>query len=332
MHSSARRRPASVFVHIGFPATGTGVRRTLAGHRRRLSRQGVTFPASRADRSDGDDAQLDATLDLLDLEAPGRRSAGAWDRLAQGARDWRRGTVVLSHELLGTADPGQVARIVSSLGEAELHVVCTVRDLGRQIPHAWQRWVTEGGTTPFAGYVDRLVEHHRDLPSTVFWKAHSVRGLLEPWAGHVPTDRIHVLPSPQTDDPARGLWPLFARAVGIDARKMPAAPTPPLLPLAASEVARLLAIETGVACSDPVLELLHDVHGTLPAVAPRHQSWLAQAEQQMVDDVTAAGFDVVGDLADLVHAPGTLGASDQHLVPRDDDVIAVQTRLLAALG
>ena len=106
-----------VFVHVGAPLTGSPfVRETLSRHRRRLARVGVLYPQSHVGHDAG---HLDAVLDVMSLAAPDRAPAsGAWDRLAETARDWRRGTVVVSHELLAGATRAQVERIADSLGRA----------------------------------------------------------------------------------------------------------------------------------------------------------------------------------------------------------------------
>src|SRR3546814_12594734 len=66
------------------------------------------------------------------------RSDGSWDGLVRKARR-RSGTVVISHEILAPAAPGQVARAMRDLAGSDIHVVYTVRDLARQLPAAWQR-------------------------------------------------------------------------------------------------------------------------------------------------------------------------------------------------
>ena len=141
---------SKVFLHVGAPLAGSRVREVLAAHRRRLTRFGVLYPPGHLGHDAG---HLDAVLDVLDLSAGGSpQASGAWDRLAETVRDWRRGTAVVSHELLADADADQVARVVSSFGDAEVHVVYVAQSLSLQVPEAWQQWVHHGGTAPFATY------------------------------------------------------------------------------------------------------------------------------------------------------------------------------------
>ncbi len=180
-------RPSRVVLHVGAPMAGTTyLRETLTRNRRRLTRFGVLYPAGLG----GETAHRDAVLDVLDLSAPGEHvTSGAWDRLAQAARDWRRGTVVISHELLADADEDQVARIVGSFGSAQVHVVYVARDLARQLPLAWQEWVRNGGTATFAGYLDRVARHDDHRLARVFWRSHDVAGVLARWGTCVAPER-----------------------------------------------------------------------------------------------------------------------------------------------
>ncbi|MGZ4469273.1 MAG: hypothetical protein ACXVXB_12400 [Nocardioidaceae bacterium] len=314
-----------VFLHVGAPLTGTTLRSTLARHRPRLSRQGVLYPASHAG---ADASHLEALRDALDLVSPAHRpSTGAWDRFAQGARDWRRGTVVLSHDLFAEATPEQVARIAGSFGRAEVHVVYTPRDLARQIPRAWQAWVQRGGTAGFATFVEHLVARDGHRTSARFWRAHDLGGVLARWGAFVPAERVHVLPVPGGSSP----WTQFTRTTGIDDRRLRVTDDggPDLRPLAATEVLRLLSVQTGEPVAAEVSALLDDVHGPLPAVPHRHRSWLEETEQAQLAAVEAGGYDVVGDLPALRHDPAALAPDDDQVHPRADDVVAVQTRLLA---
>jgi len=101
-----------VYLHVGAPlAPSTTLRDALSRHRRRLARVGVLYPPSHLGYDGG---HRDAVLDVLGLTAGDRApAAGAWDRLAETVRDWRRGTAVVSHELLADATEAQVDRFVN---------------------------------------------------------------------------------------------------------------------------------------------------------------------------------------------------------------------------
>src|SRR5680860_641577 len=241
---TSRARTSRVFLHIGAPVAGsTYLRECLARHRRKLTRYGVLYPPSHLGHDGG---HLGAVLDVLDLSGGDHApTTGAWDRLAESARDWRRGTVVISHELLAGASEEQIDRIVGSFGNAEVHVVYAARDLARQIPLAWQEWVRGGGTATFEGYTNRIVEHGEHRLSQVFWSTHALDDVLARWAAYVPAGRIHLLPLPQDHGRSSVVWDRFAQTIGLNPRKFKVGSDEHAKPLSkvANEVLRLLTAE-----------------------------------------------------------------------------------------
>ncbi|HET6625045.1 MAG TPA: hypothetical protein VFG63_01530 [Nocardioidaceae bacterium] len=332
--SSASR----VFVHVGAPMAGaTYLRGCLARHRRRLTRRGVLYPASHL----GDDGgHLEAVLDVLDLTGTGLApSTGAWDRLAETARDWRRGTVVVSHELLADATEQQVQRVVSSFGNVEVHVVYVTRGLGRQVPLAWQEWVRNGGTAPFADYANRVVNRDPHRMSKVFWTSHDAGDVLGRWSAFVPPDRMHVLTVP-SGAPGAVLWERFADTIGVDPRRFRAVPDPDpdaaSLGLAENEVLRLLNIEAGrrphPAGVERVRRALGPSSSAAPAMSAVHADRLREETDRQVAAVKNGGYDVVGDVTELMLLPKDLAHGDAQVTPANAAVREAQTRALARLA
>lgn len=321
-------RPSRVVLHVGAPlVASTYVRDVLARNRRRLTRLGVLHPSSHV----GAEGHHAAVLDVLDLAAPGVETvAGAWERLAQASRDWRRGTVVVSHELLVDADEDQVARIVGSFGSAEVHVVYAARDLARQLPLAWQEWVRNGGTSTFEGYVDKVVRRDGHRLARVFWRAHDVADVLARWTSVVAPERVHVGTAPCGADQDVVVWQRLAEVLGVDAGRF-RAPAPagrPLDALAATEAVRLLN-QAGA----PRLprEAARAVSGPTPALAGHHADWLEAEAERAVAAVKRAGCAVLGDVTDLRPAPDVLTDDPARVTPAPEAVVAAQTTLLAAL-
>lgn len=328
--STAPGQPARVVLHIGAPLTGTTyLRDTLTRNRRRLARSGVLYPNSHVG---GDAGHRDAVLDVLDLAAPGgRNTAGAWDRLAQAARDWRRGTVVVSHELLCDADDDQVARIVGGFGSADVHVVYVARDLSRQLPLAWQEWVRNGGTASFEAYVDRVARHDGHRLARVFWRSHDVADVLGRWAAVVPASRIHVVTVPAGTDQDQVLWGRFTRALGVDPARIRVGQDlgRRLDAVAATEALRLLNVAGSRRL--PPHTLLAGVDGDTPALLEDHAGWLGEESERFIAAVKDGGYDVVGDVTDLRPDPGCWTAERGRMDPSADDVVRAQTALLTAL-
>src|SRR5262245_64817592 len=122
-----------VYLHVGTPKSGTtSLQELLWRNRERLRGAGLLYPG------DQPDAHFLATLDLLDRHFHGQAAAdGAWERLAAEVQAWG-GTAVISHEMLAPARPDTVRRAMDSLAGVEVHIVCTARDLARQVPAVWQ--------------------------------------------------------------------------------------------------------------------------------------------------------------------------------------------------
>jgi len=322
-------RASRVFLHIGAPVTGsTYLRGTLHRSRRQLTRFGILYPSSHVAGA----GHLEAVLDVLGLaDSDHHGTTGAWDRLTQCARDWRRGTVVVSHELLADADEHQVERVMSGFGGAEVHVVYAARALALQLPLAWQEWVRNGGTTPFESYVDQVTGRGPHRPARVFWRSHELPAVLHRWSAFVPPGRVHVLTVPAGPDQEQVLWSRFAHTVGIDpARVRPAVPPEPgPLSLAAAEAVRLLNQATGRGPSPAVLAAAAGVPGHTPCLSPAHLERLRVEQERTVDAVADGGYDLVGDLAEL-RAEDRAG-DPTRLVAPDAAVLHAQTQLLARL-
>jgi hypothetical protein len=313
----------------------TFLRECLARHRRRLTRVGVLYPASHLGHDGG---HLDAVLDVLDLSATDLSpSSGAWDRLAETARDWRRGTVVVSHELLADASPAQMQRVVASFGKAEVHVVYAARGLGLQVPLAWQEWVRNGGTAPFETYANRVVTRDSYRMSKVFWKSHDIGEVLGRWSAAVTPERVHVLTVPTGDDQDVMLWERFARLVGIDPRrfKVGGDERRELLGLAGNEVLRLLndgPRDVSTDLLERVRRALPRDSGATPALPAVHADWLRDETDRQVMAVKSGGYDVVGDVTDLMPGPDACAVDDAQVSPQAARVVAAQTHALGVLA
>lgn len=320
--------PFRVVLHIGAPLVGAPyLRDVLARNRRRLTRYGVLYPSSHV----GAAGHRDAVLDALDLVAPGSgATSGAWDRLAQAARDWRRGTVVVSHELLSDADEDQAHRIVSSFGDAEVHVVHVARDLGRQLPLAWQEWVRNGGVATYESYLDKVVRRDGHRLARVFWRAHDLDDVTARWTAVVPPERVHVVTAPAGPDEDAVVWARVAGVLGVDPARLrgPAATGRPLDALAATEAMRLL---NQAGARGLPADLLRAVPGPAPALPARLSAWLAAEDERAVAAVKRSGCAVRGDVTELRSDPGSLSADPERVVPPPAAVVAAQTTLLAAL-
>ena len=336
-----------VFLHVGTPKTGTSyVQDVLFRNRDALADAGIRYPADRFD------AHFLAALDLMRLTWGGleAEAVGAWDRLAEQVRAHPR-TSIISHEILATASRSQVARALESLGHgsdagsgAEVHVVLSVRDLVRQIPAEWQENVKHRSPISYARFLDEIRDPAR--PTRIanwFWGAQEIPAILDRWAADLPPERIHIVTVPPPGGPPEVLWKRFSQAFGLDGLDLDLETERANPSLGAPETALIRRINRAanarLAPADYrplVRELL--AHQTLSrrtdsprlGLPPEVRPWVGELEQAWVEEVVSRGYDVVGDVHDLV-GTRTLPWSDPD-VPDEADVAGAAVDAIAALA
>ena len=299
-----------VLLHVGAPKTGTSfVQDILFTHREALRERGVLYAADRHD------AHFLAALDLMELPWGGleHEAVGAWERLAEQVRAWP-GTSIVSHEILGTASRLQVARALASLGETtEVHVVYSARDLVRQIPAEWQENVKHRRTKTYAQFLEDLRDEQRSSEvAQWFWGVQEVPDVLDRWAESIPRERVHLVTVPPPGSSPTLLWERFAGLFGIDPDEfVPTARANASLGVPESAMVRRLNQRLNDVLPNHhyrtfVRELL--VHQNLSArpdsarlsLPEDARRWASGLGRSWVSELALRGYDVVGDLDDLV--------------------------------
>jgi hypothetical protein len=302
-----------VLLHVGAPKTGTSfVQDTLFSHRDELRERGILYAAGRHD------AHFLAALDLMELPWGGleREAGGAWDRLAAQVREWP-GTSIISHEILGTASRVQVARALASLGDpSEVHIVFSARDLVRQIPAEWQENVKHRRTKEYGAFLDSLRDEQRAAEvAQWFWGVQEVPDVLDRWAESVPRDRVHLVTVPPTGSSPTLLWERFAGLFGIDPVEIvPTSRANASLGVPESAMIRRLNLRLNDVLPNHhyrrfVREIL--VHKNLSgrpgsprlSLPDEAYRWADALGRSWVSELALRGYDVVGDLDDLVPRP-----------------------------
>jgi hypothetical protein len=303
-----------VLLHVGTPKTGTSyLQDVLFRNREVLAEAGIGYPAHRFD------AHFLAALDLMRLPWGGleTEAVGAWDALASRVRDWE-GTAVVSHEILATASRAHVDRALRSLGAddpgVELHLVVSVRDLVRQIPAEWQENVKHRSTLPFATFLEQLRDPERSGKiAGWFWGVQEAPEILDRWGHALPPERVHLVTVPAPGSAPDLLWQRFSRAFGLDEvpldlhtdRGNPSLGVPETALV--RRINRAVNREVAPAQYRPLVrELL--AHQTLShrtgsprlALPPDVAAWAQDLSRSWVAEVRERGYDVVGDLDDLV--------------------------------
>ncbi|MEO9322424.1 hypothetical protein ABFT23_02985 [Nocardioides sp. C4-1] len=320
-----------VYLHVGTPKTGTSyVQDLLFRNRERLADAGVRYPAEHPDD------HFRAALDLMRLPWGGleAEATGAWDRLATEVCG-HDGPSIISHEILATASRSQVGRALESLGHAtgdaggEVHVVLSVRDLSRQIPAEWQENVKHRRTFTYAEFLAEIRDPERaSRLATWFWGVQEVPAILDRWANDLPPEHVHLVTVPPRGGPPDELWRRFSRAFGLDDVELDLETSRANPSLGVPEISLLRRINQATnrhlapaAYRPLVRELI--AHQTLSertdsprlGLPPELRAWAGELEQAWADEVVARGYDVVGDLDDLVSersgAPGEWADPDR---------------------
>jgi hypothetical protein len=301
-----------VLLHVGTPKTGTSsLQDALFRNRNLLRHHDLLYPAHRHD------AHFLAALDLMQLPWGGleQEAAGAWDALAKKVRDWH-GTSVISHEVLANASRTQADRALTSVGHpgTEVHLVISVRDLVRQIPAEWQETVKHRRDLTYARFLHQLRDPGRTSRiASWFWGVQELPEILDRWAVDLPPERVHLVTVPAPGQPPSLLWERFVDAFGLAGLDLDLAGERTNASLGAAETALLRRInhrvnhEIAPADYRPLVrELL--AHNTLArrtetprlTLPPDQLAWVTELSQSWVEELKSRGYQVHGDLDDLV--------------------------------
>ena len=305
-----------VLLHVGTPKTGTSyLQDVLFRNRELLATHGITYAASRFD------SHFLAALDLMKLPWGGLQAEaiGAWDELAEAVRA-APGTAIVSHEILATASRSQIGRALESLGHGsgtEVHLVLSVRDLVRQIPAEWQENIKHRATLSYGVFLDQIRDPERSTRiGTWFWGVQEIPDILNRWGDELPPEQVHLVTVPPPGGAAELLWKRFSQAFGLDGIDLDLAAERLNPSLGVPETALIRRInrrsnaELAPAAYRPLVrELL--AHQTLSrragstrlALPPDLHAWAQGISASWVEEIQRRGYDVVGELADLLGGP-----------------------------
>jgi hypothetical protein len=305
---------AKVFLHIGLPKTGTTYLQTVMwADRERMRAQGVLLPGR--ERRD----HLWSTRIIREdpnLPTYDERVRESWGVLRQEIAAWP-GTALISHEFFAGAAPEQAARMVAELAPAEVHLVVTAREPVGLYSGGWQESLKNRDSRTMAEFA--AAEVSESSMSVWNWRTLDLRLVLERWGPTVPAGRVHVLPLPPPGSPRTLLWERFADLVGLDADSFDLSATFPNESMGVAEAETLRRINDHLKDEDFERPFDRGVYiRTFLAderLATRNgeKYWptddiVAECRRRARDAVAhveAAGYDVIGDLGDLL-VPDTL--------------------------
>lgn len=195
--------------------SGTSFLQNVLGQNKELlAERGVLFPGPRWR------AQVSAVRDVIATGGPGQPASapdGPWQRMVEEINAWS-GTAVVSMEFLAPRAEAKIAQIRAAFPDTRVEAVLTCRDLGRNIPAMWLEAVQNGGTTPWAQYLDAVRQRRSgDRVGRNFWKHQGIPEIADRWAKGLGADRITLVTVPPKGAEPDVLWRRFADAAGFDA-------------------------------------------------------------------------------------------------------------------
>ena len=325
-----------VYLHVGAPKTGTTyIQDRLGLNTRSLAQHGVHVPTGSPLVSPAL-FQFRAALDLLGQDWGGEpgHASGAWGTLARKVRR-RSGTVIVSHEILAPAAPDRVAKAMADLGDSEVHIVYSARDLARQLPAAWQESIKQGRKWSYRRFLNRS-----ERGGSWFYRAFDLPSVLGTWGAGLPPERIHVLTVPRSGAPdSDSLWLRFCRACGIDPGWAPVDSDRAnrSLGVAETQVVRQLnrRINRATRREAEYDELIREMlaqdqlvrRSSAPVRLPPDRFDWAEAEaERWIEWLGGSGVDVVGDVEEL--RPQRPAADEKF---RDPDKVRAKKQLRTAM-
>jgi len=240
-----------------------------------------------------------------------------------------------------------VQRALTSLGHGtgtEVHVVLSVRDLVRQIPAEWQENVKHRAQLTYGAFLDQITDPERATRiGAWFWGVQEIPDILDRWGADLPPEHVHLVTVPPPGGAPELLWKRFSQAFGLDGidldlegeRHNPSLGVPETTLL--RRVNRRANAELAPADYRPLVrELL--AHQTLSrrtrsprlALPPDLHPWVQQLSADWIAELQRRGYDVVGDLGDLVGAPPVTEYADPDR-PRERQVASAGVDAITAL-
>jgi hypothetical protein len=314
-----------VFFHIGAPKTGTTyLQHVMAYNRTELRRAGLSYPSSQI-------AHFWASQDLrgtgfrgfVDPHVP-----GAWDRLVNDARGWPRRSII-GHESFATASPAQIDRALADLAFADVHLVYTARDLARQLPAVWQERIKNRSVQSYADFLSSIRAGRRSGDPGVrhFWNMHGISRVLRRWGRNVDPDHIHIVTVPPPGSARDELWRRFATLLGVEPGDYRTdVPRGLNSSLGAAEAAVLRRFNEAIADRDVPWPAYAAVfkQQIAPSLGARFDrielpkdayDWAVAWSERTVEALRRSGYDVVGNIDDLVPTTRPTGVDPDDVPP-----------------
>lgn len=327
-----------VFIHIGLQKTGTSYLQSIFWQSQAaLRRQGLDMvPGSKRETFH----LMLCVRDRFNPEFDPPEVADALDRLPAALAAAEGTRVLITEECLAVATHDQIEALLAACAGREVHVIVTLRDLGRQIPSAWQQLLQSGGSLKFNAYLRRL-QKTEDRHRAKYWVEKNVIEILDRWAAHVPESRIHVVTVPPPGSDPDALLERFCEVLDINAKPLNRevgrlnksigrnqAEVLSLVNGHLDKVNRRRNVYGEVGKRYFAVKVLGAQPGERILVPEKYRDWVHEVSRRHVRRIEAGDFPVVGDLQDLVSVDATFARGS---LPSDADLVDVSTIALAQM-
>lgn len=168
---------ARLVLHVGAPKTATSsIQSCLASARDQLAEHGILYPGPDVNHV----SQFLAPMNFPGPKYMEQEAPALWHRLKSEV-DAHPGTVVLSSEIVCSADVSLGKRLLAELAVPDTEVVLTLRSLDHQLPSTWQEYVKAGDTITFDDWLSSVFGGPPNADTDYFWIAGNMAEMVERW-------------------------------------------------------------------------------------------------------------------------------------------------------
>ena len=300
------------YLHVGLPKTGTSyLQSVMWASREALAAQGLELAMDRP--VDHFHVTL-ALRGLLRSEMDPPHAFTALDRLAASVAQMAGPTILITHESLAPATPAQVDQLIGLLPDYEVHVVVTARDLARQIASGWQQRIQERQVHSYPEFLAAVID--RAPLAHDFWINQDLPQVTANWQTAVPAERLHLVTVPPAGSESSLLLERFCSVLGVEPTRLSTDTHQANPSLGHTQVELLRRVNLALGDRLPharagfarvgkrylARQILAPQGGEPPGLPDAVSEWCGQRSEDIVKALAERGYDIVGDLADLLPA------------------------------
>ncbi len=201
----------AVLLHVGVHKTGTtAIQAALADARPELVKAGVVYPGRKKAHHRSAMAVTQRTW--------GWKGNGG-EVVDPAVYEWlvkqvhrHRSRVAVSSEFFCEGDADVARKVVEDLGAQRVHVVITLRNLGRLLPSSWQQYLKYGLEADYERWLGNVFDANGKMTPS-FWRRNDHGAVVERWAAAAGAQNVSVLVLEDVDLSAQ--FRTFAQLLGV---------------------------------------------------------------------------------------------------------------------